>query len=311
MKENAEQIIKGKKFMDPNRQQILQQLRNLVDKGPDSVDSRRVLRQVLQLRPLPYELMAEFLQRHSNTAKKLATPKGREEVKRRSRKIMEFIGRPSERALDPDHIVGKAAQAIRAALGEFKEWQVDISHAARSLVERFSGNIASSNLPPGFAEGVAGSYVYAARASLFQSDDGSMRTMYELIQDKDVKHSNDAECISKGRLSDALVLMWMQSDTVELHAVEELLRRLCGVIAPDTPVSLSTYEEPRYRAALRMQFADIPVPAAIGGPLNLWPNMPEGVNAACVLIYLEAWATARSGQVIELIDFPLSLLKRD
>lgn len=297
--------------MDPNRQQILQQLRNLVDKGPDSVDSRRVLRQVLQLRPLPYELMAEFLQRHSNTAKKLATPKGREEVERRSRKIMEFIGRPSERALDPDHIVGKAAQAIRAALGEFKEWQVDISHAARSLVEKFSGNMTSSNLPPGFAEGVAGSYVYAARASLFQSDDGSMRTMYELIQDKDVKHSNDAECISKGRLSDALVLMWMQSDTVELHAVEELLRRLCGVIAPDTPVSLSAYEEPRYRAALRMQFADIPIPAAIGGPLNLWPNMPEGVNAACVLIYLEAWATARSGQVIELIDFPLSLLKRD
>ncbi len=243
--------------------------------------------------------------------KKLATPKGREEVKRRSRKIMEFIGRPSERALDPEHVVGKAAQAIRAALGEFKEWQVDIPRAAGNLVERFSGNTASFSLPPGFAEAVAGSYVYAARAALFQSNDGSMRTMYELIQDEDVKHSNDTELISKGRLSDAMVLMWMQSDTIELRAVEELLRRLCGVIASDTPVSLSAYEEPRYCAALRMQFADIPVPAAIGGPLDPWPNMPEGVNAACVLIYLEPWATARSGQAIELIDFPLSLLKRD
>jgi hypothetical protein len=40
--------------------------------------------------------------------------------------------------------------------------------------------------------------------------------------------------------------------------------------------------------------------------LSPWPNMPDGVSSACVQIFLEPWATAQSGQVVELSDFPLS-----
>jgi len=54
-----------------------------------------------------------------------------------------------------------------------------------------------------------------------------------------------------------------------------------------------------------------PVPAAIGGVLNSWPGMPEGISVACVLIYLEPWAAARSGRDIELADFsPLDFMKK-
>ena len=96
--------------------------------------------------------------------------------------------------------------------------------------------------------------------------------------------------------------MWMQSDTIELHAVEELLRRLAEVIVPQVEARFFAYEEPRYRSALRMQFRNIPIPAAIGGPLVHWPNMPKGVSTAIVQIYLESWATAQSGQVVELTE---------
>jgi RNA polymerase sigma factor (sigma-70 family) len=304
----AEQILKGRSPMNLQREQILEQLRDLVDKGPDSMDSRRVLRQVLQLRPLPYELMGKFLQRYSNTAKKMTTPEGRKEVEHRSRKVTEYFCRPSERALDPNHALGKVAHAIRAALPEFKEWQVDVSRAARSLVQRFSGNFESLNLPPGFAEGSGGSYMYIARASLVKSRDGSWRTIYEIMQEKEWQDFNDEVFINNGRLSDALILMWMQSDTIELRAIEELLRKLSKVIAPQIPVSFVAYEEPRYRASLRMQFENISIPAANGGPLNPWPNMSEGVSAASVSIFLESWAAAQSGQVVELIEFSPHLL---
>jgi hypothetical protein len=33
--------------------------------------------------------------------------------------------------------------------------------------------------------------------------------------------------------------------------------------------------------------------------------LPEGVSAASILIYLEPWAAARSGQAVELADFSL------
>ena len=300
----AEKIMKGIRPMNPHREQILQRLRDLVDKGPNSMNSLQILQQVSQLRPLPRELLAKFLQRHSNTSKRMAAPKGREEVEHRSRKVMEFFGRPSERALDPDHVVGKVADAIRAALPEFKEWHVDVSRAAQSLVQVLSGNIDSVKRPPGFAEGSPGSYIYTARGGLFQSRDGSMCTMYELMQNEDTEQAHSMGFASRGRISDMLILTWMRSETIELWAVEELLQRLCDVVVPDTPIKFRSFEDPGHRAALRMQLGDIPIPAAMGGPLNPWPNMPEGVNAACVQIFLEPWATAQSGQVVELADIP-------
>ena len=298
----AEQILKGRKPMNLQRKQILQKLRDLIDKGPDSMDSRQILREVLQLRPVPYELIAKFMQRHSKTSKKIATPGGREEMECKAREMYARIYQPLQRAVDPHHAVGKVAQAIRAALPDFREWQVDVSKAAKNLIQIVSGNFESFNLPPGFDKGVHGSYIYATRGALVQTEDGSIRTMYELIKNKDTKDLNDAEFISNGRLSDVLALMWMRSDTIELHAIEELLRRLSEMIAPQIEARFLAYEEPRYRSALRMQFENIPIPAAIGGPLNAWPNMPEGVTAAGVHIFLESWATAQSGQVVELAE---------
>jgi hypothetical protein len=52
-----------------------------------------------------------------------------------------------------------------------------------------------------------------------------------------------------------------------------------------------------------MQLGDNPIPAAIGGVHTPWPGLPEGASFASTLIYLESWAAAHSGQVIELMDF--------
>lgn len=302
LKNAAEQILKGKKPINLHRENILRQFKELIDKGLDSMDSRQVLQQVLKLRPLPYELMSKFLKQHSNTAKKMATPKGHQEMLCKARQMYDRIYQPSQRVLDPDHAVGNVARAIRTALPEFREWHIDPSKAARKLVQIVSGNFESLNLPPGFNKGTPGSYTYTTRGSLVQTEDGSMHTMYELMQNKDVKDLKDKEFISNGRLSDVLALMWMKSGPIELSVVEKLLRRLSNAIVPQINARFLPYEEPRYRTALRMQFGNIPVPAAIGGPLNPWPNMPQGLTAAGVQIYLESWATAQTGQVIELAE---------
>ena len=104
------------------------------------------------------------------------------------------------------------------------------------------------------------------------------------------------------KLSDTL-LLWKRSEMLELRDIEDMLRYLSGVIAPETPMRFYPYEEPRYRTGLRMQLGDNPVPAAIGGVHNPWPGLPEGASFASVLIYLEPWAAAQSGQTIELTDF--------
>ncbi|MEN6577772.1 MAG: hypothetical protein ABFD90_15620 [Phycisphaerales bacterium] len=82
--------------------------------------------------------------------------------------------------------------------------------------------------------------------------------------------------------------------------MEGLLRRLAEQVVPKTPVRFCPYEEPRYRAALRMQSGDNPIPAAIGGVHHRWSILPEGVQVASVGIHLEPWASARTGQVVEL-----------
>jgi hypothetical protein len=52
-----------------------------------------------------------------------------------------------------------------------------------------------------------------------------------------------------------------------------------------------------------MQLSDNPIPAAIGGVHNNWPGIPDGIDVATVLIYLEPWAVTQSGQTIELNNF--------
>ncbi|MHC4574105.1 MAG: hypothetical protein ACYS76_08230 [Planctomycetota bacterium] len=105
--------------------------------------------------------------------------------------------------------------------------------------------------------------------------------------------------------------MWKRLQPLELWAVEELLRRLSDVVVPGTPVHFYPYDEPRYRAALRMQLGENAIPAAIGGVLNPWAGLPDQVSAAAVLIYLEPWAAAQSGQAVELAEFPRFLFEKN
>ena len=51
-----------------------------------------------------------------------------------------------------------------------------------------------------------------------------------------------------------------------------------------------------------MELAGHAIPAATGGVLNPWSILPEGTYVASVTIYLEPWASIRSGQAIELME---------
>jgi len=144
-------------------------------------------------------------------------------------------------------------------------------------------------------------------------DDDAVLTMAELMARKATREAFAGQMKAGGCMSDALGLLWKQAGPLDLQAIEDLLRRLATQVVPETTVRFCPYDEPRYRAALRMQLGDNPIPAAIGGVHNRWSILPEGVQVASVEIHLEPWASARTGQVIELIrgtPFP-SLNRQD
>lgn len=301
LRDVAEQIIRGRKPINAEHEKILQQLRDAANEGLESEAFYQAMRKAFRLRPMPRDLLRKVLQRH--LAERLKTPMSTE----KECLLREWLGRilgPSERARDVNHPLGAAAQAIRAALPEFQEWQVDVSGVDFSKATHQMLEGKGFSMPPGFTEESSASYISALHAWLVKDQDGSVCTTYELMQRKGTKQTLTAQMKQGSYLSDVLRLLWKRTEAIELRAVEELLRRLVGAVAPKAAVQLLTYEEPRYRAALRMQLGDNPIPAAIGGVLNPWPGLPDGVSAACVLIYLEPWARAQSGRVVELADFP-------
>jgi RNA polymerase sigma factor (sigma-70 family) len=302
---SAEQILKGTRPMNAKRERILQQLKDASKEGIGSEAFFQAMRQALSLRPVPDDLLRKVMQKH--WAKKLKKLPMEPERERMLRDGLGRIYSASERARDPNHPVGAVASAIRAALPEFQQWQVDwseidISGMAKNM---FSGKADTflSMCPPGFNTDAPGSYIYSLRAWLIEDEDGSLRTSFEIMQSKDTRGGMLSQMKQGGRLSEALSLLWKRTEPVELRDVEELLRRLSDTIVPDTPVSFCGHEEPRHRAALRMQLGDDPVPAAIGGVQNPWLGLPDRVSVASVLIYLEPWAAAKSGQVVELMEF--------
>ena len=100
-------------------------------------------------------------------------------------------------------------------------------------------------------------------------------------------------------MSDVLDLTWMATGVVEMRAVQELLAGLISTVLPSTRARFSSYDEPRYRAALQLHLDEVAARAASGGVLTEWPGRPENTNAAHVRIFLEPWATVRSGCVVE------------
>ena len=314
LRDAAGQILKGAKPMNAKRQQILQQLKDASKEGLQSETFFQAMRQALSLRPVPNDLLRKVMQKH--WAKKLKKLPLEPEKDIKLRDMLGRIYSASERARDPNHPVGAAANAIRAALPEFQQWQLDWSEIDITEMTRhmFDGkaDAFSSMRPPGFNTDAPGSYISSLRALLIQDKDGSLRTSFEIMQSKDTRGAMLSQMEQGGHLSDAMSLLLKRTEPLELRSLEELLRRLSNAIVPNSPVSFSSYDEPRYRAGLRMQLGDNPVPAAIGGVQNSWPGLPDGINIASVLIYLEPWATAKSGRAVELANFsPFDFLKKE
>jgi RNA polymerase sigma factor (sigma-70 family) len=307
LRDTAEQILKGAKPMNVKRQQILKQLEEASIEGIQSEAFFQAMRRALNLRPMPDNLLRKVMQKH--WAKKLKKLPMAPEKERMLREALGRFYSASERARDPNHPVGAAANAIRAALPEFQYWQLDMSKfdVSGMVKNMFSGkaDAFSSLRPAGFDTDAPGSYIHPIRAWLIYDEDGSVRTSFEIMRSKSTRDAMHTQMNQGGRLSDTLSLLLKRAEPLELRAIEELLRRLSSEVIPDTPVSFRCYDEPRYRAGLRMQLGDDPVPAAIGGVHNNWPGLPDGIAVASVLIYLEPWAAAKSGETVELADFSL------
>ena len=314
LRDAAGQILKGGKPMNAKREQILKQLNDASKEGFQSEAFFQAMRQALSLRPMPDDLLRKVMQKH--WAKKLKKLPMEPEKECKLREALGRIYSASERARDPNHPVGAAANAIRAALPEFQQWQIDwseidISEMAKNMFSAKSDAF-SSMRPPGFNTDAPGAYISSLRALLIKDEDGSLRTLFEIMQNKDTRGAMLSQMKQGGHLSDALSLLLKRAEPLELRIIEELLRRLSNGIIPNTPVSFRPYNEPRYRAGLRMQLGDDPVPAAIGCVQNPWPGLPDGINIASIHIYLEPWASAQSGEAVELADFsPFDFMKKE
>jgi RNA polymerase sigma factor (sigma-70 family) len=306
LRDAAGQILKGAKPMNAKREQILKQLEEASKEGIQSEAFFQAFRQALSLQPLPNDLLRKVMQKH--WAKKLKKPM-EPERESMARKALGRIYSASERARDPNHPVGASANAIQAALPEFQYWQVDwsevdITGMVKNMLSAKSDPFLSMR-PSGFNTVAPGSYISPIRAWLIEDEDGSLRTSFEIMRGKETRDAMFSQMKHGGRLSDTVSLLLKRVEPLELRVVEEILRRLASEIVPETPVYFRPYDEPRYRAGLRMQLRDDPVPAAIGGVHNNWPGLPDGIAVASVLIYLEPWAAARSGQAVELAEFSL------
>jgi RNA polymerase sigma factor (sigma-70 family) len=306
LRDAAGQILKGAKPMNTKRQQILKQLKEAFEEGPETETFYQAMREAMRLRPFPNEMLREAMRKH--WAPKFEKAASDPERTREMRKCLSLAYSASERAADPNHPVGAVAGAIRAALPDFKSWQPDVSKINYSQAARqmFEGK-ASFSMPSRFAEESSASYISAMRTWLVQDSDGSVCTTSELIQKKATQKEMHEQMSQGNRLSDALRLFWKRPEPIELRVVEDMLRHLSETIVPGTPVRFTAFDGAQYRAGLRMQLTDIPIPAALGGVHNPHPLLgtPDGTGVASVMIYLEPWAAAKSGEVVELTDFSL------
>lgn len=298
LRETAQLILQGKRTLDPIHERILQQLKELAEGSLDREQFNAVMGQAMWMRPLPHDLMRQAFKRYSQVAQKMTTSEGKAKMEQQAKEVMAFAKRPSVRALDPNHAIGKMVNSIRAALPAFHQWIIDDSAAAHHLLQVMSGSDFSSQLPPGFAEGTPGSYYYLCRGSLFPDEQGRLQPICDIAKNKDMAQKH--QLMVNARLSDVLVLQWMTGDTIELRAVETLLQELVQAVLPQAAIRFSSYQEPRYRFALRLHLGEIAMPAALGGPLAPWKGEPERGNMALIQIFLEAWAMARTGEVLEL-----------
>ena len=95
--------------MNQERERILQQLQELIDKGGDSDAIYRVMREALGVRPVPHELLRTLLRRQVEAGRAAVSPEELAKREERVRQHWDEITHPSPRATDPQHPVGAAA----------------------------------------------------------------------------------------------------------------------------------------------------------------------------------------------------------
>ena len=299
----ADQILKGSKRMDEERAREITRLKSLIDNANegDTEPFYQALRSSLALRPVPHELIGPFIRRQMESPGGSEAAAGGKAFKELVRESAQRFAGLSDRASDPNHPVGAVAAGIRRALPDFQDWTLDVGEAAAQFLT-FTGEHRDrlrAILPPGFAEGRPGAFLRATRALLLRSENGPVRTTYQLVQDSPDQQTFRAG-MNSARISDVLDLTWMVAGPLELRSVQELVERLSAAVVPGAPIRFANYDEPRYRAALQLYFGDVSAPAANGGVLAEWPGRPQGVNAAHLRIFLEPWATVQSGHAVEL-----------
>jgi RNA polymerase sigma factor (sigma-70 family) len=287
----VEQILQGSKKMSEERESQIQRFKTLIEKG----ETYQALRESLALRPPPAELLGLFHPRQ------MASPPDPQAV----REIAQRLLGPSARASDPNHPVGAIAAAIRKALPDFQDWPLSAAESAARFFA-FTGehrDRLQALLPPGFAEGRPGAFLRPSRAFLRLSGSGPMQSTYEVLQASADEQTFRA-AKNDMRISDVLDLTWMVAGPLELRSVQEILERLSSAIFPAQQARFSAYDEPRYRSALQLHIGSVPTRSAHGGVLAEWPGRPQGADAAHLRIFLEPWATLRSGQAVEFEQLP-------
>lgn len=294
--------------MNDQRERILQQLREAAEEGLNSEAFYQMMRRAVRFGPVPRDLLRDIMQRR--LAGKVPqegpvlSPEQQEGVRAQLRRFHE----PSERARDLNHPIGAVARAIREALPTFRPWQVDVSTIDLNAVARkFCEDRAAALsylVPPHFAEDSSDAYVTAERSLLIEDEDRSVLTMGELMERKTSQEAFQRQMREGNRLSDAIGLAWKQREPLELRRIEEFLRGLAEKIVPSVPLRFLPRQEPRFRAALRMDLGDSPIPAATGGVLHHTSVLPQGVHVASLTLHLEAWASARTGKPVELSGEP-------
>jgi hypothetical protein len=99
-------------------------------------------------------------------------------------------------------------------------------------------------------------------------------------------------------------LTWMDPGPIELQSVQEFLYLLTAAVLPGEPLQFSLYDEPRYRAALRLTCGRVPLRLAHGGVVWERKGRPSDTGIAHLRLFLEAWAAVRTGGAVEFDALP-------
>ncbi|HEU0141305.1 MAG TPA: sigma-70 family RNA polymerase sigma factor [Bryobacteraceae bacterium] len=275
----VERVLERRKPMGDNVQPQLEKFEAMIREG----DAGRALRKIFALQRPPAPLL-NLLRNNLG---------GRRDAGEFARTAASILESQPSHASDPETPVGAMAHAIRVALPEFQEWQIDIVTAATRLfgTGKYRDRL-QAVLPPVFAKGHPGNFVKSGWALLKQSEAG-IQSVYEVLREDTDEPAFDR---SQVVMSEVLDLTWMVDGSLELHSVHQRIAQLISEVLDGAEPAFSSYYEPRYRSAFQIHFAGVFARAAVGGVLAEWPGRPHGVDAAHVRIFLEPWALLRSGQ---------------